>query len=96
MSGAASAMTSSKVQEMEAKIGHDGKIVLEEIVEIISMPKFDAGAARGEADWQTIDIGEEAQNELREYVSLIASMYRENPFHSFEHASHVTVSTFML
>ena len=30
--------------------------------------------------------------QLRDYVIMIASMYRENPFHCFEHASHVTMS----
>ena len=29
---------------------------------------------------------------LENYVAGIASMYRDNPFHNFEHASHVTMS----
>jgi hypothetical protein len=28
-------------------------------------------------------------DELRSYVSLLAGMYLENPFHNFEHARYV-------
>jgi hypothetical protein len=31
--------------------------------------------------------------QLRDYVSIIATMYRDNPFHNFEHASRVTMSS---
>ena len=31
-------------------------------------------------------------NQLRRYVSSIASLYHDNDFHNFEHASHVTLS----
>lgn len=39
-----------------------------------------------------IAISSEAQIELLEYVARIASMYRDVPFHNFDHASHVTMS----
>jgi hypothetical protein len=35
-------------------------------------------------------------DELRSYVSTLAGMYLENPFHNFEHASHVTMSVVKL
>jgi hypothetical protein len=31
-------------------------------------------------------------DQLHDYVQEIASMYRDNPFHNYEHASHVTLS----
>jgi hypothetical protein len=31
-------------------------------------------------------------DELRNYVSTIASMYNDNPFHNYDHASHVVMS----
>ena len=34
--------------------------------------------------------------QLRNYVTLIAKAYRDNPFHNFEHASHVTMSAVKL
>lgn len=39
-----------------------------------------------------VAISSEAQIELLEYVARIASMYRDVPFHNFDHASHVTMS----
>jgi 3'5'-cyclic nucleotide phosphodiesterase len=33
---------------------------------------------------------------MHEYVTRIALSYRKNPFHSFEHASHVTMSVVKL
>ncbi|KAL9179241.1 hypothetical protein ACHAXT_008531 [Thalassiosira profunda] len=37
-------------------------------------------------------ISSEAQMELLEYVARIARLYRDVPFHNFDHASHVTMS----
>jgi hypothetical protein len=31
-------------------------------------------------------------SQIKDFVTTIAAMYRENPFHSFEHASHVSMS----
>jgi hypothetical protein len=35
---------------------------------------------------------QDLEAQLRGYVSAIAAMYHDNPFHNFEHASHVTQS----
>jgi class 3 adenylate cyclase len=37
-------------------------------------------------------IDPEVASQLKSYVTGIATMYRDNPFHNFEHASHVTMS----
>jgi 3'5'-cyclic nucleotide phosphodiesterase len=37
-------------------------------------------------------VSEQTLDDLRCYVKLIATMYRDNPFHNFEHACHVTMS----
>jgi hypothetical protein len=37
-------------------------------------------------------IMEEAKSQLRKFLSNVASMYQDNPFHNFEHASHVAAS----
>jgi hypothetical protein len=38
------------------------------------------------------DLDPQVKTQLRAYVTLIASMYRDHPFHNFEHASHVMLS----
>ena len=70
--------------------------VLSEVKEIISLPEYDANAHKNEPDPDTIDLADVIKNELQDYVGSIASMYRFNPFHSFEHASHVTMSVVKL
>jgi class 3 adenylate cyclase len=44
------------------------------------------------AESSSNDIEPEVVLQLKSYVTGIATMYRDNPFHSFEHASHVTMS----
>jgi class 3 adenylate cyclase len=66
--------------------------VLDEVVEVISLPEFDAAAYKGYVDPETINLGPAVKAQLKRYVAVIAAMYRNNPFHNFEHASHVTMS----
>jgi hypothetical protein len=72
-----------------------GSTALDEVVEIITLPKFDANAV---ASLQDIDPdlvtfeSDAIEKQLRDYVTAIASMYRDNPFHSYEHACHVQLS----
>eukprot|EP00980_Cylindrotheca_fusiformis_P030806 scaffold25451_cov127-Cylindrotheca_fusiformis.AAC.1 len=79
------------LSKQEATIGK-GKTVLEEFVPIIPLKRFDAAELSKRQKASLIDIGEEAKTQLRNYLSNVASMYRDNPFHNFEHASHVTAS----
>eukprot|EP00980_Cylindrotheca_fusiformis_P003255 scaffold735_cov116-Cylindrotheca_fusiformis.AAC.25 len=79
------------LSQKEATIGK-GKTVLEEFVPIIPLKRFDAAELSKRSSTTSIDIGEEAKTQLRNYLSNVASMYRHNPFHNFEHASHVTAS----
>ncbi|KAL3937663.1 MAG: hypothetical protein SGBAC_007279 [Bacillariaceae sp.] len=82
-----------RVQAMEVElsvpVNENGKTALDEVVEIIELPRFNA---RADANSVTVELNAEVQNQLREYVRTIATMYNENPFHNFEHASHVTMS----
>ena len=68
--------------------------IIDEVQEIISLPRFDPSAQRNEPD--EVQIKDVVKEELHNYVSSIASMYRQNPFHNFEHASHVTMSVVKL
>jgi hypothetical protein len=68
----------------------EGKACLDEVTEVIKLPKFDAKVAALENKEKIINS--EVSSQLREYVSVIASMYHDNPFHNFEHACHVTMA----
>ncbi len=66
---------------------------LEEVQEIIHMPVFNRGSG---AETKEEDLDDIVLEQLMEYVTAIASMYRSNPFHNFEHASYVTMSVVKL
>jgi hypothetical protein len=57
-------------------------ITLDEIVEVICLPKFDAKAGQGSQGQTKISLG--AIDQLCDYVSNIASLYCKNPFHNCE------------
>eukprot|EP00980_Cylindrotheca_fusiformis_P018549 scaffold6142_cov116-Cylindrotheca_fusiformis.AAC.6 len=76
----------------EKSIGRDRGTVLDEFTPIIQLKRLEVEDLRFRRSPSSVDIGDEAKSQLRSYLSEIAGMYRENPFHNFEHASHVTAS----
>lgn len=70
---------------------------LNEVQEVISLPEFDARAVAKQKDTATINLPEHVLQQLKYFVTTIAQMYNDNPFHNFNHASHVVmaVSKFM-
>jgi len=81
---------------VESEMENYSGSVLSEVKEIISLPEYDGNEHKNEPDPDTIDLDDVVKKELGDYVASIASMYRFNPFHSFEHASHVTMSVVKL
>lgn len=71
---------------------------LDEVKEIIELPNFNAAAiaAVDDVDPDSVEVNEEIEVQLRDYVTAIASMYRDNPFHNYEHACHVQMSMIKL
>jgi class 3 adenylate cyclase len=70
--------------------------VIEEVQEIVTLPVFNADNAKKMKDPELVDLGDEVIAQLTEYVTVVSAMYRSNPFHNFEHASHVITSTVKL
>ncbi|KAL7581160.1 hypothetical protein ACA910_005950 [Epithemia clementina (nom. ined.)] len=83
----------NELDKLERTIGHDG-LPVDEIVEVIELPSFDSAAY--EKDPRFVEIGEAVEAQLHSFVTVVASMYRDTPFHNFEHASHVSMSTVKL
>eukprot|EP00980_Cylindrotheca_fusiformis_P011198 scaffold2563_cov124-Cylindrotheca_fusiformis.AAC.29 len=75
----------------EMTIGTNGT-VLEEFTPIIPLKRFEAEDLQQRRSPSTIEIGDKVKCQLRGYLSKVASMYPDNPFHNFEHANHVTAS----
>jgi hypothetical protein len=75
-------------------VGESGSIVGETTDRIV-MPDFDSTAFIQSV--QTPDkISDVVRQQLHDYVAIICSMYVDNPFHSYQHASHVTMSIIKL
>lgn len=67
-------------------------MVLDEVQAIIEFPEFDGKVIRSQVDLETVKLDSNVVSQLHMLITEVASMYRKNPFHSFEHASHVTMS----
>ena len=66
--------------------------VIDEVQEVITLPQFDAKAAKRAKDPQSIELDKHVMEQLHDYVRTIAALYHNNPFHSFDHVSHVNMS----
>jgi hypothetical protein len=65
------------------------EIVLDEMTQILELPEFDGSSLQKKIILLPADVKEQ----LRDFVATIANLYRDVPFHNFEHASHVIMST---
>ena len=66
--------------------GHDGclgGVIIDEVTDVLSLPHFDAHVFENQVDPASIDIPPKVHSQLTDYVSKIAAMYRNNPFHNF-------------
>lgn len=72
--------------------GVETRSVLDELQDVIVLPQFDIKAAQNERDPNLVDLGQIVCAQIHDYVQTISVMYRDNPFHNFEHVSHVTMS----
>lgn len=83
-----SAMTSRKMMPaalaaMAQNIAPEGGMVVDEVIEVIQLPDFDERLANKKIDANSVVLDQEVVAQTRRFVSLIASMYRDNPFHNF-------------
>ena len=74
-------------------------IVMDEVREVIQLPAFDSsvyGRGTVQVNPDSIELDPVVMSELRDFVVAIASSYLQNPFHNYEHCSHVTMSVVKL
>lgn len=64
-------------------------VLFERVKALVRERKF---AADQNFQWTEAAIGQSVRAQLEQYVAGVAAMYKDNPFHNFEHASHVTMS----
>ena len=69
---------------------------LEEVKEIICLPDFNASMKKQQKNPDSVRIPPGVIKQLHLLVSEIARRYNDNPFHNFQHASHVVISVIKL
>jgi hypothetical protein len=75
--------------EHEMMQAMEGKIVIDEMTQILEMAEFSEAAVLNKKPFQ-IDL--KVKQQLHDFVTTIAGLYRDVPFHNFAHASHVIMS----
>lgn len=76
-------------------VADEGKTCLDEVKEIIELPKLSKATAeylQDNGDSDSFELDPIVVDELRAYIRTISMLYHKAQFHNFEHASHVTMS----
>lgn len=60
---------------------------LDEVQEVIVLPKFDRQSAIKEVNPDTITLDPEVESQIFDLVRMIAFTYNKNPFHNFKHGT---------
>jgi class 3 adenylate cyclase len=71
----------------------DSDIPLVDMTESIRLPSFGIDDSKRIDRTTNIQISAQVTSQLRNLVTVLAGLYRENQFHNFEHACHVVMST---
>jgi len=79
----------SKLRRVSLKaLYFDNTLPIDEVSQVLELPnREEVVYIDGE-----VEITDIVALEMREYVKDVANMYNNNPFHNFEHASHVAMS----
>mmetsp|Transcript_32252 Transcript_32252/g.53959 ORF Transcript_32252/g.53959 Transcript_32252/m.53959 type:complete len:1195 (-) Transcript_32252:317-3901(-) len=77
-------------------VNHSSEVALlpaaiNDVAEVVALPPFDADSSKFRRARPDVSMLQQTRADLHEYVKRIALMYRDVPFHNFEHASHVTL-----
>jgi hypothetical protein len=71
-----------KIQAVELSFDN-GSLVLDELVDIISLSDCNLSIKKKNVD--VIELSPKVTRQLGDFLSILASYYRENAFHNFEH-----------
>lgn len=81
-----------EASQFSASDPSESSMPLDEVKEIIALPAFDYRSASKQKDIESVSIPQTVEEQLNYFVTTIAQMYRDNPFHNFFHASHVVMA----
>ena len=87
--------TINRLTKWEKPSNDASGLIIDEVVEVIELPNYEASRnqkMRTRSSRLTKHVPTVVRLQLKEFVTCIAGLYRDVPFHNFEHASHVTMS----
>lgn len=70
----------------------EGKTIVDEVVEAIDFPPYDAFSTKEKLDVGAVTLSVPVQAQLQEYVSHICSLFQENAFHCLDRSTQVSMS----
>jgi hypothetical protein len=70
----------------------DDAMPIDYVTETLDIPTTNSKGDSNRGILKT-DISLEAEAQLRDFLTTIGNLYNDNPFHNFEHACHVAMST---
>jgi hypothetical protein len=76
-----------------ASVVAKGAMVKDEVVEAFNLPRYNKVKRIQIVDPESVELDPVVVAQLHSYVAAIADLYKDNHFHNFEHASHVTLSS---
>ena len=65
----------------------------DEMAESITMPTYDPKQAKYALNPESVELEEKIVSQLQDMVTTVAMLYHNNPFHNYDHACHVTMSS---
>jgi class 3 adenylate cyclase len=94
-SGSSASIRASSVNELaiDQRL-RQGKLVIDEVEEVIQLPRYDAAVARAKETLkheEAVRVSDVVVDQLREYIETIARSYKANPFHNFGKTTAATV-----
>lgn len=73
-----------EIRDLEAKFMNSEGQPIDEAKDAIEFPRYTSSLS--ELDTSSVTIDPKAKSQLLKYVSTIARLYLQNPFHNYEHA----------
>jgi len=81
--------SASKLKALEQSILNNRSLVLDELVDIIRLPDCNRSVKKKNPD--DIELGPKVIGQLHDYLTVLASYYRDNAFHNFEHVGPLSI-----
>ena len=78
-----------RIGQKEPQLEKRNGTILDEVCEVIELPTFQANSENviNNQGVDSVELSPSVTHQLKDYVTCIQSMYRNNPFHNFEVSS---------